>query len=213
MNTSKELGFIWWATAGCASRSTSMFITVAGCNDLYNHVDGWYVWKEGAFTHRQGIPEGFEDYSIICNTRNPYSRAISAYLDEFVDVNGSWYGMSFAEWLEKSYFDSHRYPKETPDFYMNTWDEIGRKPDYIIKMEDMLESIRKIPFLANLPNQEEAAEYLVKNNHKYENPNDEYVGEFQHFQKYYTQELADLVYNNLKEYFDYFGYDKDSWKY
>lgn len=213
MNVSKELGFIWWATAGCASRSTSMYITYGGCDDLFNHVDGWYVWREGAFTHRQGIPEGCEDYKIVCNTRNPYSRAISAYLDESVEVGGSWFGMSFPEWLEKSYFADHRYPNETPDFYMNKWEKFGREPDYIIKMEDMVGSIEKIPFLNNLPHKERALQYLVNNTCKHENPRDEYIGEFQHFQKYYTQELADLVYGNLKEYFDYFGYDKDSWKY
>ena len=45
MNVSKELGFIWWATAGCASRSTSMYITDGGCDDLFNsdtvYVEGY----------------------------------------------------------------------------------------------------------------------------------------------------------------------------
>jgi hypothetical protein len=213
MNTSKELGFIWWATAGCASRSTSMYMTTAGCNDLYNHLDGWYVWREGAFTHRQGIPEGYENYPIICNTRNPYSRAISAYLDESYEKDNLWYMMEFPEWLEKSYFNYPRYPDETPDFYMNKWEEIGKEPTYIIKMEDMVGSIEKIPMLNNLPNKEEGLKFFKVNGHKYENPRDEYIGEFQHYQKYYTQDLADMFYEKLKPYFDYFDYDKDSWRY
>ena len=190
-----------------------MYITHAGCEDLYNHIDKWYVWREGAFTHRQGIPEGYEDYPIICNTRNPYSRAISAYLDESIEVDNLWYNMPFPEWLEKSYFNTNRYPNETPDFYMNKWDEIGRKPDYIIKMEDMVGSVEKIPMLNNLPNKEEGFKFFKVNTHKYENPKDEYIGEFQHYQKYYTQDLADMFYEKLKDYFDYFGYDKDSWRY
>ena len=213
MNTSKELGFIWWATAGCASRATSEYITQGGCTDLYNHIDKWKVWSEVAFTHQQGIPEGCEDYKIICNTRNPYSRAVSAYLDESEEKDNLWYKMPFGEWIVKSYFSKNRYPNETPDFYMNKWDEIGRKPDYIIKMEDMENSINNIPFLCNLPYKDDAIEKLRFNGYKNENPNDEYVGEFQHFQKYYNQEIADLLYTNLKEYFDYFGYEKDSWKY
>jgi hypothetical protein len=50
------------------------------------------------------------------------------------------------------------------------------------------------------------------NSYMNENPRDEYVGNFQKFQKYYTQEIADIVYNNHKEYFELGGYDKDSWK-
>ena len=32
------------------------------------------------------------------------------------------------------------------------------------------------------------------------------------WQYYYTQELADIVYNHKKEHFKVFGYSKDSWK-
>jgi hypothetical protein len=34
---------------------------------------------------------------------------------------------------------------------------------------------------------------------------------FQYYQRYYNQEFVDLVYNNLKDYFEYFDYSKDSW--
>ena len=30
---------------------------------------------------------------------------------------------------------------------------------------------------------------------------------------YYNDELADIVYNNDKEIFEFFGYKQDSWKY
>ncbi len=94
---------------------------------------------------------------------------------------------------------------------MGQWKKIGREPDYIIRMEHMDEDVRNIPVLMSLPQVDKGLEYISENRFKGENPKDEYIGNIQHYQKYYNQELADLVYNNLKEYFDYFGYDKDSW--
>jgi hypothetical protein len=94
---------------------------------------------------------------------------------------------------------------------MTQWPKIGRNPDYIIRMEYMLEDIQKIPVFMSLPHLERGLEYVSENRFKGENPRDEYIGNIQHYQKYYNQELADLVYNNLKDYFDYFGYSKDSW--
>ena len=32
------------------------------------------------------------------------------------------------------------------------------------------------------------------------------------YSEFYTQELADIVYQNRKKYFDFGGYDRDSWK-
>ncbi len=186
-------------------------MTHSGCEDLYNHNEDFLVWKTGPFTHAQGIPKGLEDLPIICNVRNPYSRAVSGYLDETREEGNKEYGYSFDRWLKEIYFIEGRYPESNDDFYMGEWEKIGRRPDYIIRMENMKEDIEKIPMLMKLPHLERGFEYLSENRFKGENPRDEYIGNIQHYQKYYNQELADLVYNNLKDYFDYFGYSKDSW--
>jgi len=172
----------------------------------------WFYFETGPFTHAQGIPDGLEQLPIICNTRNPYSRAVSAFLDETNNNKDALeYGYSFDKWLREIYFKDGRYPESFDEFYMGQWKKIGREPDYIIRMEHMDEDVRKIPVLMSLPQVDKGLEYISENRFKGENPKDEYIGNIQHYQKYYNQELADLVYNNLKEYFDYFGYDKDSW--
>ena len=213
MNVSKKRKIIWWGTAGCASRSFQGFLVGSGIDDLMNIPEKCHIANECSHTHSQGIPKGCEDYTIICNTRNPYSRAISSYLDEFVDNQREWSGKPYKEWLVDEYFAEHR-KNGVDHFYMLEWPEIGREPDYIIRMEHMEEDIRKCPILMESDplRIEDALQSSIRtNNHKNENPKDEYIGNFQNFKKYYNQETADLVYNNLKQYFTKFGYRKDSW--
>jgi hypothetical protein len=213
MNGSKKYGFIWWATAGCGSRAITHVLVEGGCDDLINYNNNFLVWNTGPFTHAQGIPEEFNKFPIVCATRNPYSRAVSAFLDETNDnPNDEVYGYSFEKWIKNVYFKEGRYPSYFPDFYMSQWKSIGREPNYVIHMENMYEDFQNVPLFMSLPNVKNSIDiYLRYNQFKGENPKDEYIGNIQHYQKYYNQELADLVYNNLKEYFDYFGYDKDSW--
>jgi len=213
MNVSKKRGIIWWATAGCGSRSFQVFLVSSGIDDLINVPERCTVGQECSHTHAQGIPKGYENFKIICNTRNPYSRAVSSYLDEFVDTERGWGGKPFKTWLKEDYFSDDRITN-VDHFYMLEWKEIGREPDYIIRMEHMEEDIRRCPLLMNGDTDriEESIESSVRfNNYKNENINDEYVGNFQNFQKHYDQESADLVYSHLKEYFIKFGYEKDSW--
>ena len=39
MNASEKFKFIWWGTAGCGSRSTSMCFSELGVDDLYNYLE------------------------------------------------------------------------------------------------------------------------------------------------------------------------------
>ena len=207
MNGSHKCGFIWWGTAGCASRSTSVFLTNCGCNDLLNIPENFQVCVNGSHTHSQGIPEGYEDYPIICNMRNPYSKCVSSYLDILKGEPD----LTFKDFIidliheDKKMWDVDHY-------YINEWEKIGRRPDYFIRMEHMEEDLRNIPMLPKGDKFEEALSNIRENRFKNENPHDEYVGNFQKYQKYYDQEIADMVYDNHKEYFELGGYDKDSWK-
>jgi len=212
MNASKKYQIIWWGTAGCGSRSTGEFLRSCGLDDLYNHEVGCKV-GDCAFTHTQGIPKECKGYTIICTTRNPYSRTISSYLDEKVQYGNGDDSYTFEYWFKNVYMAPNRYPTFYADFYMGEWDIIGRKPDYYLKIEDLPGTLRNIPDLEGLTINENAiSSYAEGNPHRYENVHDEYIGRFQNIKKYYTQELADMVYDVLEEYFIFFNYDKDSWK-
>jgi hypothetical protein len=212
MNTTKKFGFIWWATAGCGSRAFYDFIRQTGVDDLYNHYENTYA-PLGAFTHYHGVPLGYEHLPIICSIRNPYSRIVSAYLDE-KRQSGLGEKYSFEWWITDEYFSEKRYGNiSQQDFFIHYWEDIGRKPDYFVRIETAYHDVKKIPMLSGLHDIEQFADkYLIHNHFKHENEYDEYIGEIQHYQKYYTREIADFVYERLPGYFEPFGYSKESWK-
>jgi hypothetical protein len=215
MNLSKKHKFIFWGTAGCGSRSCATALVNAGVDDLTNTVENFLFPISGPFTHQQGVPEGFENYPIVCLTRNPYSRLVSAFLDEKRQYleNDPNFNYSFEYWLENIYFVEGRFSESQADFFVEEWDKLGVKPDYFIRMEHMELDLKKIKIFENLNFSDEVLNSVVRtNNYANENEYDEYVGNFQKYGRFYNQKNADLVYSYLKHYFDLFGYDKDSWK-
>jgi hypothetical protein len=90
------------------------------------------------FLHDQGIPPGCEDYQIICSIRNPYTRAVSAYIDLISD------GATFDF---KEYCYNHRYinyPNDEDLFYWYYWKDLA-VPDYFIRLEHIAEDWENIP--------------------------------------------------------------------
>lgn len=215
MNVSKKYKFIIWATAGCGSRSCITAIIKAGVDDLINTVENFLFPITGPFTHQQGVPESYENFPVICLTRNPYSRLVSAFLDEkrqYLEQNPD-YDYSFEYWLNNVYFVEGRFPGSPADFFVEEWEQIGVIPKYFIRMENMEEDLKKIEIFKELNFSEDVLEDVVrKNNYAYENELDEYNGNFQKYQRFYTEEIANLVYTKLKHYFEIFEYPKDSWK-
>lgn len=212
MNSSKKFGFIWWATAGCGSRAFYDFIRNCGVDDLYNHENETYT-PPGAFTHNQGIPFELEHFPIICSIRNPYSRLVSAYLDE-KRQSGLGEKYQFDWWLENEYFSEKRFGDVSfQDFFIHQWKKLNRRPDYFVRLESAYDDIKKIPNLKNLKDTEYHAQNLFfRNIFKFENEYDDYIGEHQNYQKYYSEWSSNFVYKKIPEYFEPFQYSKNSWK-
>ena len=78
MQGSENWGFVWGAMGDNAGRSVRQFFETAGCSDFKVYIDGH---ENGYKCHDQGVPKELEGYPIISNTRNPYSKAISFFLD------------------------------------------------------------------------------------------------------------------------------------
>jgi hypothetical protein len=215
MNVSQKVGVIIWATAGCGSRSCTTALVKAGMDDMLNVVENFVFPVTGPFTHQQGIPKGFEKFPIICLTRNPYSRIVSAFLDEkrqYLEKEPT-FDYSFDYFLKNIYLIEHRYPNSQADFFVEEWEKLNVRPNYFIKMEKMEEDLQNCEYLKNLKFTDDIFDDSIrKNNYAFENEYDEYEGNFQKYQKYYTQELADFVCSKIGHYFDIFGYSKESWK-
>jgi len=212
MNKNEPHKLIYWATAGCASRTISGVISRI-CGELLIWRGGTWI-SGGAPTHQQGLPEKTDDsWDIICATRNPYTRCISSWLD----VNLEDPTLTLEKYLKESRYKNFDDGHPADNFYWLEWPIIGRNPDYLVRLEHMGEDLMKIPKLFNNYSEKEwehdIKECINENSHKGENPNDKYNDKGHQITNiHYTQELADIVYEKEKFIFNYVGYSKDSWK-
>ncbi len=209
-NLSKNWGFVWWGTAGCASRTTKGILTRIGVDDLRPWDVASKKFLGNGFVHHQSLPEGSDGLPIICNSRNPYTR----YLTSWKDLRVAGDERSFERYLK----DSHAHCNDHDVHYAKQWSKLGVTPDYMIRMEHMAEDLRKAKPLLKKGKEalEEAIAEDVDSGPANENKLDSYIAspngvKVQDCKPYYNQELADCVYENNKEVFDFFGYEKDSW--
>lgn len=207
---SKEWGFLWWGTAGCASRSTSGFISQIGVEDLVDE-EGILKWN-----HHQGVIKGSEGLPVVCNSRNPYTRLLTTFKDLRVQYEEEHKDIEFEPFVEK-------YTSDIADFdnhYENEWDEIGVEPTYKLRMEHLVEDARNVtPFLK--AGEEKIKEAITDcfegvNDYGNENKYDEYITSpngvrVQDCKPYYNEQTAKIVYEGYKKVFDFFGYERDSW--
>ena len=195
MNVSHLVKWIWWAPARCATRSVHNVMKYYEFEDLSGNMHPTYPGKSDGYTHNIGIPIGYEDYKIVILIRNPYSRMVSTWnLEAFIDKS--------KDSTPKISFDIFARNKKFIDF------DTAKKtkaPDYFIRYENLQDDVINLPFLDKTDTniQEIISQNISTNN--YSSSSDDY-------KKYYTEELANIVYNINKKEFEAFSYDKNSWK-
>jgi hypothetical protein len=153
--------------------------------------------------HYCNLFHGHEDYKLLTAVRNPYSRFFSEYTfnrdpEEFIDneINKE----KFKSLIYRSIVHSDFYPNDCIDFS-------ERVPDYVVRVENLYEDYSKIPFIVE-SDYYKSGELKKMTTQKINVSNkDEFL-----WKKFYTQEIADIVYYRMLRYFEMFGYDKDSWK-
>lgn len=208
MNLSHKHKSIWWAVPRTATRALSEIFCFY---DFYNYdVEGEPENIQSApYTHTCKIPPGLENYTLITQVRNPYSWTVSNWYLKCMSVdetNNVSYSQTFAEYVTgNSGFLMDDYLKD----YINYK---GNK--FIIRYEYLEEDIKFIPFI-DLNNPE------VKNNYDRVIANNVYISSYlrrdntnklSKWQTYYTENLADIVYNKYEFIFKTFNYNKNSWK-
>ena len=159
-------------------------------------VDGkpnYYEIVKGHF-HNPCFFDDHESFKFISTIRNPYIQVFSEF-----PKNGKQTKENFKIHLER------KFQLDKSDVY-NFWNYSKRIPDYILRVENVYEDYLKIPFIRE-------SEFCKSGNLKSvidSNPNKTpYNYDWRDF---YDQNIADLVYYNSSDYFDLFGYDKNSWK-
>ncbi len=93
-------------------------------------------------THLFGIPEGKEDYYLICNIRNPYSRMVSLYYMYMDQVNN--FNESFDNWVKGNFI----FREEDYNVFLSVrLQKLNKSVDKFIRMETFEEDILSLPFI------------------------------------------------------------------
>ena len=153
--------------------------------------------------HYCNLLPGHENYKILAAVRNPYSRFFSEYTffrskEEFSlnEINKE----KFRTFIYQITISTEILSNECVDFSQ-------RIPDYSVRLENLYEDYSKIPFIVEseyYKSGELKKDISIKVNVSNEDDN--------LWRKFYTQEIADIIYYRMPRYFELFGYDKNSWK-
>lgn len=88
-----------------------------------------------------------------------------------------------------------------------------KSPDYLIRTENFSDDIKSLWFIKENENSLNNVIESDVNKNKFEKEFELYgFNKKKSWKEYYNSELAETVYNKLKIDFDYFNYDKNSWK-
>jgi hypothetical protein len=154
--------------------------------------------------HYCNLFNGHEKYKILAAIRNPYTRFFSEYTfnrlpEEFFPNDSNRENFRIFIYQTTVYSDIFTY---------NCIDFSQRIPDYPVRLENLYEDYSKIPFIVE-------SDYFKSGElKKYVNKKINVSNEDENlWRKFYTQEIADIIYYRMPRYFELFGYDKNSWKY
>jgi hypothetical protein len=146
------------------------------------------------------------NYKLLAAIRNPYAK----FFSEFVSVNK----IGKSKKIEFSQENRGRFITHIESRFMmglklsnNCCDFLDRKPDYAVRLENLYEDYSKIPFIVE-SKYYKSGELKKATTQKVNVSNEDVTL----WKKFYTQEIADIVYYRMPRYFDLFGYDKNSWK-
>ena len=184
-NVSHKYGFLLWIPERVGSRTIASILTHY---DFKNNGVQLYDGLNHTYTHQNYIPKQYDDYKIICGARNPYSRVLSI----FKSLHGAWENKNKETF--KSFVKNHFESAQTRNIIKNP--NFPKKPDYIIRIENLKEDFLKLPFINDVLN-EKKLDYMTSHGKDMDNWTD-----------YYDQEMKDIVFEYTKDHFLFWGYEK-----
>jgi len=147
--------------------------------------------------HYMVIPKDCAHYYTFVCVRNPYSREVSHYLYRLTNKKNNMF-QYVSEWSFEEYVKWATNPVAPP---VETHDKpqnvhlAGKRIDRLLYIENLLEGFYQLPFVDPGIRLQK-----VGINPRYD------------WRSFYTQEIADMVYDWSKSDFELYGYDPDSWK-
>jgi len=190
-NVNENYGFIWIAPERTGTRGTVPIFAFCGftCRGKQLITAGGFC-----YTHNWEIPEKYKDYKIISSARNPYSRTLSLYKNF---VNG-YDNITFRDYVLGLTCGKPEENLEAGNSKYSTFTNplFEKQPEYVVKLENFYEDIKKLPFIFNHLTEQQLKMMC------------EHSKEIEEWESHYDQEMKDLVYEHLKHQFDMWGYEK-----
>ena len=180
----------WWVPPRTASRMTRKFLEKLNFTGQWGHHTVY----------------GDSTYDVYLNIRNPYSIVASLF---FLSREAE--GLTFEQFVKKSKGEYLGFQNAHLLDYIQALKDRKLKLVKIIRQENFINDMMSIEFIQT--NQELLVDEIEELNkgitpwRKGYNPK-----MLKPYSEFYTQELADIVYQNRKKYFDFGGYDRDYWK-
>jgi hypothetical protein len=207
MNVNHDLKVVWWLPSRTASRSVSEILAYY---KFYNSILNLPVTE--SYTHAMAIPIGCDDYTLVCNIRNPYAKVLSTWhlrhFKQEPETGNLILEKSFSEFVtpanarvEESVITQN---KRTPDFY--------------VRVEHLIDDLHKLPFLDFTdPHTNMLINGLNTNNYTCEGGDvgcfalqrDPKNSEMTDYKSYYTQKELDIVWYTNEDVFNELGYSRE----
>jgi hypothetical protein len=180
-NVSEKYQAVWIAPERTGSRTVAQILNYCGFRRNQKPIS---LCEKHDYTHRFNDPELFNDWIHICGARNPYARTYSIF--KMISNNQK---DSFKEFILNKNFNYRG--KEmflNPRFY--------KKPEYVVRLENMKEDIDKIPFVKNHISETQLDYMLIHGK------------SLSSWEEHYNDEMKEIVYEVTKHQFEAWGYEK-----
>jgi len=214
-NVSEKYKCLWYAPERTGSRGVASILCFYGFkfkgmmtpinspNEIINNI---YFRN---YTHLYHQDEKYNDYKVICNTRNPYSRVFSLYKnfankgtfkDYVYNITNNDIGVMNNDYKVPQNGQAYKEPKvrilqeQIINIVKNP--QLQKPPDYILRIEHLGEDIKKIPFIYDILTEKQLDYMTVP------------AKEIDEWESFYDSDMKEIVYNLCKHQFDIFGYEK-----
>lgn len=181
--------------------------------------------KQGSqHNHTFDLFEGHENYKMMISCRNPYDIFVSKfrfYLGGLRTMKSTFdLKTEYLNFIEEFLFEIEERFWFRPSHMIKTEELLKRPIDYRIKLENLAESYSKVPFISESELNKKAESVSLPSlintkigDHKELKLVKPWVAHLpEDFREYYSEKVANLIYDNFSEMFLFMDYHKDSWK-
>ena len=185
-NISVKYGYQWIAPERTGSRKVAEILSFFGFTNEGRPI---HSANNYAYTHQVIFDEEVENYKLICNARNPYSKTLAVFRNL---LRANYKNATKDEF--KNFLVQELKNGQAMGMVKNPI--LSKKIDYVIRLEHMSEDLRKIPFV------------LEKFSSKQLDMLCYHPKPIFDWEQFYDQEMKDIVYEYTSHLFEMWGYEK-----